>query len=109
MSNKLNEAELLAKFKSTIDDYGRNIVFYQSDGVTPYTAIKITPPRRLLEMDDDNIPVETKVGIISASGLAFTPFHGQRVIDESLSYRVTLSQPLPSGDINQAFKVTFQR
>lgn len=111
MSKSLDEVSLLAEFKDLIDDYGRDITFYQTDEETAYDAVKMTPPVREIVMNNDNIPVESKVGVVSASGLAFTPFNGQRMNDSinSLDYRVTQVQPLESGDLIQAYKITFQR
>lgn len=109
MSKALDETALLATIKTLIDDYGRNVTFYQADHSTAYAAVKMTPPRRVIGQPDDNIPTETKIGVISASGLAWTPFEGQRVVDESVSYYVTIVQPISSGDTTQAYKITFQR
>ena len=109
MSTKLNETALLAEITSIIEGYGRDVVFFQTNRTSAYTAVKMTPPTRTVAMDNDNVPTETRIGIISASGLTWTPFHGQRVTDESLDYYVTDVKPISSGDTTQVYKITFQR
>ncbi len=108
MSTALDETALLATFKALIDDYGRNVVFYKIDRTTAYTAVKITPPTESI-LISDNVPRTVRIGVVSASGLGFTPFQGQRVVDESSSYYVTEIVPLSSGDTLQAYKITYQR
>ena len=108
MSNKLDETALLATIKQLIDDYGRNIVFYQSNGTTAYDAVKISPPVEEITQTD-NVPTTVRVGLISPSGISWTPFEGQKVVDESKTYRVTAIKPISSGDTLQAYKITYQR
>lgn len=112
MSRDLDEAELQREVYDLIRGYGRQAAFHiKDDGSSPYDWW-ITPPRATGDLRaGENAEDEIIRFLIPTLNIEFTPYRTMKIVDskDSLTYRVTGIDPIDSGEITTAYRISAEK
>ncbi len=111
MSKKLDEAKLLADITQVIEDYGKQVVFFEADD-TEHT-IWATPPRESKEtFGEGNAPETLSEFLVpNDENITFDIQRAQRVRIETTGkkFRIERIRPIRSGENVVVYKIFIAR
>ena len=107
---------LLAKYGTSATFTVESLAYAAATGITTPTttaayALKISPPAPYSQglVDGELIRSDDLRTTLAASGLAFTPYIGQKVTFDGKVWSVQEVRPLRSGDLVAAYELRLRR
>lgn len=112
------DTNLLPAILSLLDRLGKTVTVHDVPGAvnvstgrvsgTPDSwSVKVTPPAPVKQslVDGDVVQTRDAAMLVAAQDIVFTPTIGQRVVVDSLSYKVVKVIPLYSGELICAYRL----